>query len=112
MLLHVVIMTRPDIQNAVKRPFRHLHDLFENAMLALKHMIRCMSKTKSAALLFSNEAKSTPTASFYSSWGNNVSSKENCGVLFPINGSLIACLNKQTVTAQAPVKLNMLLLLN
>jgi len=50
--LHVAIMTRPDIQYAVNRLASRMRAPIENAMLALKHLGRYMSRTKGATLHF------------------------------------------------------------
>lgn len=101
-LLHIANMTRPDIQYAVNRLSRHVHNPSENCMLALKHLIRYVSRTKSASLFFSSQGTPNLTASSDSSWGSITSSKGTSGILFLINNTPIAWWsNKQTVTAQS-----------
>lgn len=101
-LLHIANMTRPDIQYAVNRLSRHVRSPSQNKMLALKHLIRYISCTKSASLFFPTKGKPDLTASSDSSWGNIHSSKGTSGVIFLVNDSPIAWWsNKQSVTAQS-----------
>ena len=66
-ILHVAIMSRPDIQYAVNRLTRRVKAPTENAMLALKHLVRYLSKTRRATLLFPRGGPSKLTASTDSS---------------------------------------------
>ena len=66
-LLHIAIMTRPDIQYAVNRLARHVKSPSENAMLGLKHLVRYLSKTRRATLLFPISGASVLTGSSDSS---------------------------------------------
>ncbi|KAI1001787.1 hypothetical protein K3495_g6415 [Podosphaera aphanis] len=101
-LLHIANMTRPDIQYAVNRLSQRMRSPSQNAMLSLKHLLRYVSRTKSAALFFPQQGSSQLTASSDSSWGNSLSSKGTSGVLFLIGGSPIAWWSKkQTITAQS-----------
>lgn len=101
-LLHIANMTRPDIQYAVNRLCRYVHNPSQNSFLALKHLVRYISYTKSATLFFPSQGKSELTASSDSSWGNITSSKGTSGILFLINNTPIAWWSKkQTVTAQS-----------
>lgn len=108
-LLHIANMTRPDIQYAVNRLCRYMHNPSSNAFISLKYLIRYMSRTKKAALFFSKSGAPNLTASSDSSWGNINSSKGTSGVFFFINNTPIVWYsNKQTVTAQrVPVRPNM-----
>lgn len=90
MLLHIANMTRPDIQYAVNRLCRHFRNPSENAMLALKHIIPYILRTRSAALLFPIKGKANLTASSDSSWENITSSKGTSGFLFLINDFSVA----------------------
>lgn len=101
-LLHIANMTRPDIQYAVNRLCRYVRNPSENALLSLKHLVRYVSRTKSASLLFSKSINPRLTASSDSSWGNINSPKGTTGVFFFVNGSPISWWSKkQTVTAQS-----------
>lgn len=101
-LLHIANMTRPDIQYAVNRLCRYVHNPSQNALLSLKHLVRYISRTKSASLLFSKNSKPELNASSDSSWGNISSPKGTSGIIFFIGGSPIAWWSKkQTVTAQS-----------
>ncbi|KAI0992174.1 hypothetical protein K3495_g16012 [Podosphaera aphanis] len=101
-LLFIARMTQPDIQYAVNRLSRHVHRPSKNAFLVLKHLIRYISRTKSATLFFPRKGHIELTASTDSSWGNITSSKGTSGNLFMINGFPIAWWSKkQTVTAQS-----------
>ncbi|KAI0992868.1 hypothetical protein K3495_g15316, partial [Podosphaera aphanis] len=101
-LLHIANMTRPDIQYAVNRLCRYVRSPSKNAFLSLKHLVRYVSRTKSASLLFSKGPKAELTASSDSSWGSTTSSKGTSGNIFFIGGTPIAWSSKkQTVTAQS-----------
>lgn len=101
-LLHIAKMTRPDIQYAVNRLSRRVHHPSNNAILALKHLIRYISRTKVAALFYPKSGDITLTASSDSSWGSATSSKGTTGNIFLVGGSPIAWWSKkQTVTAQS-----------
>lgn len=101
-LLHIANMTRPDIQYAVNRLCRYLREPSQNALLSLKHLVRYVSRTKSASITFTKENKPQLTASSDSSWGNITSPKGTTGVFFLINGSPVAWWSKkQTITAQS-----------
>lgn len=101
-LLHIANMTRPDIQYAVNRLCRYVRNPSQNAMLSLKHLVRYISRTKSATLLFSKADIHTLNASSYSSWGGKLSPKATSGVIFFVNNSPIAWWSKkQTITAQS-----------
>ena len=101
-LLHIARMTRPDIQYAVNRLSRYVHSPSTNSMLALKHLIRYISRTKSAALFYPKIDNVALTASSDSSWGSSVCSKGTTGNLFLIGGSPIAWWSKkQKITAQS-----------
>lgn len=89
-LLHIANMTRPDIQYAVNRLCRYVRNPSVNAVKSLKHLVRYISRTKSAALFFPRQGKPDLTASSDSSWGNIKSSKGTSGIFFFINGSPIA----------------------
>ena len=60
-------MTRPDIQYAINRLARCVKNPIENAMLALKHLVRYLSRTRHVTLLFPRGGPSTLTASSDSS---------------------------------------------
>lgn len=101
-LLHIANMTRPDIQFAVNRLCRYVRNPSQNAILSLKHLIRYISRTKSAALLFPRTNTSKPTASSDSSWGTTSCPKGTSGIIFFVNDSPIAWWSKkQTITAQS-----------
>lgn len=95
-------MTRSDIEYAVNRLSTYVHNPSENCMLGLKHLIRCISRTKSASLFFSSQGISNLTASTDSSWDNITQSKSTSGILFLVNDTLVAGYsNKKNVTAQS-----------
>ncbi|KAI1006899.1 hypothetical protein K3495_g1324 [Podosphaera aphanis] len=74
----------------------------QNALLLLKHLLRYVSRTKSAALFFPQQGSSQLTASSDSSWGNSLSSKGTSGILFLVGGPSIAWWSKkQTIIAQS-----------
>lgn len=101
-LLHIANMIRPDIQYAVDKLFRHIKSPSQNAFISLKHLVRYVSRTKSASLFFPKCNISELTASSDSTWGNNTSSKGISGNLFLINSTPIAWSSKkQSVTAQS-----------
>ncbi|KAI1000665.1 hypothetical protein K3495_g7532 [Podosphaera aphanis] len=89
-LLHMAGMTRPDIQYAVNRLSRYVRNPSQNAILALKHLIRYLSRTRSAALLFPTKGDGKLKASSDSSWGNMNNSKGTTGNLFLIINTPIA----------------------
>lgn len=71
-------------------------------MPALNYVIRYISQTKSAALLFPIKSKADLTASSNSSSGNTTSSKGKSGCLFLINNSLVVWWSiKQILSAQS-----------
>ena len=80
-LLHIANMTRPDIQYAVNRLCRYVHNPSQNAYLSLKHLMRYVSGTKSAALFFPKSNRTELTASSDSSWGNTTSPKGTSGIV-------------------------------
>lgn len=101
-LLHIANMTRPDIQYAVHPLCRHIRQPSQNVFLSLKHLICCISRTKSTALLFPRQEASELTVSSYSSRGNINSSKGTSAIVIFINGSPISRWSKKkTVTPQS-----------
>ncbi|KAI1007228.1 hypothetical protein K3495_g988 [Podosphaera aphanis] len=101
-LLHVTNMTRPDIEYAVNRLCHCVHNPSKNVFLSFKHLVRCVSRTKSATLLFYKGIKAELTASLDSSWGSTTSFKGTSGKIFFICGTPIVWTSKkQTVTAQS-----------
>ncbi|KAI0998561.1 hypothetical protein K3495_g9633 [Podosphaera aphanis] len=101
-LLHIAGMTRPDIQYAVDRLSRYVRSPSQNSMLALKHLLRYLSRTKSAALFFPRKGDGKLKASSDSSWGNINTSKGTTRNFFLTNGTPIAWWSKkQTITAQS-----------
>ncbi|KAI1007746.1 hypothetical protein K3495_g477 [Podosphaera aphanis] len=99
--LQIANMTRPDRQYAVNRLCRCVRSPSKNAFLSLKHLVRYVSRTKSAAL-FSQGLKAELTASSDSSWGSTTSSRGTSGNIFFICGTPIAWTSKnKTVTAQS-----------
>ena len=66
-LLHIVNMTRPDIQYAINRFCCYVRSPSQNAFLSLKHLVRYVSRTKSSTLFFSKQTKPELTASSDSS---------------------------------------------
>ncbi|KAI1002500.1 hypothetical protein K3495_g5705 [Podosphaera aphanis] len=77
LLLHIANMTRPDIQYAINRLCRYVRNPPKNSFLALKNLVRYMSRTKSASLFFSSKGKSELAASSDNSWGNATSPKRH-----------------------------------
>jgi hypothetical protein len=101
-ILHVAIMTRPDIQYAVNRLARRVHAPTHNAMLALKHLVRYLSRTRHATLLFPRGMSSTLTGSSDSSWGSMHSPHGTSGTVFSIGGAPVAWwAKKQSTVAQS-----------
>ena len=94
-LLHIARMTRPDIQYAVNRLSRYVQNTSKNAILVLKHLIRFMSRTKSAALFYPRINNAALTASSDSSWGSATPSKGTTGNLFLLDDSPIAWWSKK-----------------
>ena len=101
-ILHVAIMTRPDIQYAVNRLARKVKEPTQNAMLALKHLVRYLSKTRHVTLLFKRGGPSELTGSSDSSWGSMHSPHGTSGTIFMVGGSPVAWwAKKQSTVAQS-----------
>jgi len=101
-LLHIAIMTRPDIQYAVNRLASRMRAPIENAMLALKHLARYMSRTKGATLYFPAGLKPQLTGSTDSSWGTIFSPKSIAGNSILVGGTPVCWASKkQPTTAQS-----------
>ena len=100
-LLHISLLTRPDISYAVMRLTQKVSYPSENAFKALHQCARYLNRTKDLGLCF-KPGNSTILASSDSSWGTTTQSKATSGNVFMLNGAPIAWLAKrQSLTAQS-----------
>ena len=100
-LLHISLLTRPDISYAVLRLTQHVSKPSQNAHRALLQCGRYLLQTKDHTLCF-NPGKSTILESSDSSWGTATQSKATSGNVFMLNGAPISWTAKrQSLTAQS-----------
>lgn len=100
-LLHISMLTRPDISYAVMRLTRRMAKPTRNALHALKALGKYLLKTSKLPLHF-QRSESIILGSSDSSWGTVSNSKATTGNVFLLNGAPIAWKAKrQTLTAQS-----------
>ena len=88
-------MTRPDIQFAVNQLAQMVHNPSMNAMLGLKHLVRYLSRTRHAILLFPRKSSLVLSASSDSSWGSKHSPHGMTGNVFMIGNTPVAWWSKK-----------------
>ena len=100
-LLHISLLTRPDISYAVMRLTQKMAAPTVNAWHALLACGKYLKGTKALGINFT-KSSSTILASSDSSWGTAAESKSTSGIVFMLNGAPISWKAKrQTLTAQS-----------